>query len=383
MLNLSESYLSESFLSHFSVIKDPRMKNHNYLHEFMDIIVITLLAVICGANDFVEVAEFGKRKYEWLKTFLNLPYGIPSHDTFNRVFCLINPQEFEACFLSWVKTIAKKIGGEVISIDGKQLRRSQDKRHGHPAITIVSAWANANQLVLGQVKVDDKSNEITAIPELLKVLDIESCTITIDAIGTQKKIAEQIINQGGEYVLAVKANQENLYNKAKDLFEQAKLMDFNAMWYKEYKTVEKDHGRIETRKYIVLPLMYFPEFSIKWKGLKSLIYVERERQVIGREKETVYYMSSLPPQEENKIAHAIRTHWGVENNLHWCLDISFREDECRVRKGHGAENLSIIRRFALNLLKSDKTIKAGIAVKRKAAGWDNSYLKQLLLSSGI
>lgn len=375
--------LSESFLSHFSQIKDPRMKNHNHRHELMDIVVITLLAVICGADDFVEVCEFGKRKNEWLKTFLSLAHGIPSHDTFSRVFALINPKEFEACFLTWVKTIAKKIEGEIISIDGKQLRRSQNKRHGHPAITMVSAWANANQLVLGQVKVDEKSNEITAIPELLKVLDIEGATVTIDAIGTQKKIAEQIINQGGNYVLAVKANQGTLYNKAIDLFEQADSMHFQAMWYKQHKTIEKDHGRIEIRNYTALPLMYFPKFRLKWKGLKSIVRIKSERRIEGKlpEKETRYYMSSLNPDAKN-IGTAIRKHWAVENNLHWCLDVSFREDESRVRKGHGAQNLSIIRRFALNLLKSDKTIKVGIAAKRKAAGWDNSYLLQLLLSSG-
>jgi len=369
--------IKESFLEHFDGLNDPRKNNHNKRHELKDILIITILAVICGADTWIDIEYFGKCKQEWLQKFLTLPNGIPSHDTINRVFSLLSAKQFEECFLNWINSLVEVSQGEIISIDGKTVRGSRGK---NKAIHMVSAWANKNQMVLGQRKVDGKSNEITAVPELLKQLDITDCIITIDAMGCQRKIANQIKEQTADYVLAVKDNQKKLHQAMKKTFEFAEKKNYEAMVYSEHEIVEGDHGRIETRRYVALPLMYLWQFKLKWKGLKSLVMVDSERvdKSTGEiQKEKRYYISSLSA-EAKKLGEAIRLHWGVENGLHWSLDVSFNEDQNRTRTGNAAENLSIVRRIALNLLKADKTVKAGIVTKRKKAGWDHRYLATLL-----
>ncbi len=373
--------ISQQFLEHFSYLQDPRKDTHNKRHKLMDILILVILAVICGADTWVDVALFGKAKKQWLKTFLELPHGIPSHDTIGIVFSRLNSTQLEQCFLSWIQSLVKISAGEIIAIDGKTLRRSHDKKKGQAAIHMVSAWASKNRLVLGQYKVADKSNEITAIPELLKLLDITGCVVTIDAMGCQRKIAEQIHQQGGDYVLAVKENQGRLEAAIAELFATArerKERQFEAMVYSEHKSLEKDHGRIETRQYFALPMMYLHSFKLKWKGFKSVVLVESTREINNEVTiEKRYYISSLPADAEH-LGKAIRGHWGVENQLHWSLDVSFREDDSRVRKGNAAENFSVIRRIALNLLRQEKTTKAGIKAKRNQAGWDNQYLATVL-----
>ena len=369
--------IKESFLEHFVGLNDPRKNNHNKRHELKDILIITILAVICGADTWIDIEYFGKCKQDWLQKFLTLPNGIPSHDTLNRVFSLLSAKQFEECFLSWMNSLVEVSQGEIISIDGKTVRGSRGKSK---AIHMVSAWANKNQMVLGQRKVDGKSNEITAVPELLKQLDITDCIITIDAMGCQRKIANQIKEQSADYVLAVKDNQRKLHQAMKKTFEFAEKKNYEAMVFSEHETVEGDHGRIETRRYVALPLMYLWQFKLKWKGLKSLVMVDSERvdKSTGEiQKEKRYYISSLSA-EAKKLGEAIRLHWGVENGLHWSLDVSFNEDHNRTRTGNAAENLPIVRRIALNLLKADKTVKAGIVTKRKKAGWDHGYLATLL-----
>jgi predicted transposase YbfD/YdcC len=372
-----------NFMSYFEGISDPRKEGRNKRYPLREILLLVILAVICGADSWVEISEFGEAKLDFLRKVFPYEEGIPSHDTLGTLFSRLCPKQFQACFLSWIQSLVKVSDGEIIAIDGKAVRRSYRESGKKGAIHIVSAWASKNQVVLGQRKVDDKSNEITAIPELLKVLDIKGCTITIDAMGCQRKIAEEIFKKEADYVFSLKGNQANLHEKAQELFDATDkdATTLQAMWYKTYKTIEKDHGRIETRIYTVLPSMYFPQFGLKWKGLQSLIRVYRERQIVGGkaepEEETSYYISSLP-QNIEKIAHAIRTHWQVENQLHWTLDLAFREDECRVRKDYAPENLAVIRHIALNLLKQEKTSKVGIKIKRSKAGWDEKYLASVL-----
>lgn len=370
--------LSSEFTRHFINLKDPRKQTQNKRHLLEDILVLSLLAVICGADDWVSVSQFGKDKKEWLKTFLKLPNGIPSHDTFGEVFSRLSIREFEQCFLNWINSLVNIEGGDIIAIDGKTLRRSHDRKKGHAAIHMISAWSTKNQLVLGQRKVDDKSNEITAIPELLKMLDITGSTVTIDAMGCQKKISEQIHAQGGNYVLAVKENQGKLYQAIEKLFESSRGENAQAMWIKKHETLEKDHGRIEHRSYTILPMMYVSDFKYKWKGLQSIACVEASRGIGNKiEVERRYYISSLKPQAEI-ISHAIRTHWCVENQLHWCMDVCFREDDSRIRKGDSAGNFSILRHIALNLLKKETSVKVGLKTKRKKAGWSHEYLAKIL-----
>lgn len=375
--------LSDTFMVHFVSLKDPRKDTHNKRHKLMDILVLTILAVICGADSWVEVEEFGEEKIEWLKTFLELPNGIPSHDTIGDVFARLNAKELEQSFLSWITSLVTISEGDLIALDGKTLRRSHNASKEQRAIHMVSAWANRNRLVLGQVKVADKSNEITAIPELLKMLDITGCVITIDAMGCQKKIAEQIIGQGGDYVLAVKENQGTLYTAVVESFARAEEQAFSGMVYSQDTQLEKDHGRIETRRFVALPMMYLHAFKLKWKGFKSILMVESKREIKNEVSvEKRYYICSLPA-EAKELGRMSREHWGIENSLHWNLDVSFREDECRVRIGEASENFSVIRRIALNLLRMEKTSKVGIKIKRSKAGWNSKYLMTVLAAGGI
>lgn len=371
---------TESIAKHFQGLQDPRTGNAKQ-HIFLEILIIAICATICGADGWSDVELYGKNKKGWLKTFLQLPKGIPSHDTFGRVFALIQAEEFQVRFVEWIQAIETLTKGQVIAIDGKQLRRSHDHEDGKAAIYMVSAWATANQVVLGQRKVDEKSNEITAIPELLKLLDIAGCIVTIDAIGTQTEIAKTIVEQGGDYLLSVKENQGHLFEDIQYLFEVDAAPEYAQGRYSYAKAVNKGHGRLETRECWAIDdeeyLSYLRKHG-QWSGLKSIVRILAKRE-IGEKVETQvsYFISSLAA-DAKIILKAKRSHWKIENQLHWVLDIAFREDESRVRKDHGPENLAVLRHLALNLLKNEKTAKGGIHAKRLQAGWNNDYLLTIL-----
>jgi predicted transposase YbfD/YdcC len=371
-----------SIAKHFGELPDPRTGNAK-AHIFLEILIIAILAVICGADGWSDVELFGKNKKDWLKTFLELPKGIPSHDTFGRVFAKIKPDEFQKRFIEWVQAIEKLTAGQVIAVDGKKLRRSHDQQAGKEAICMVSAWATQNQLVLGQTKVADKSNEITAIPELLRLLDITGCIVTIDAIGTQAEMAETIVAGGGDYLLAVKENQGHLFEDIQSLFAVDVAHGLEQAGHSSAQTVNKGHGRLEIRECWVTEKEEYLTLVRKrqnWIGLRSLIRIVSQRKIGEKvEMQTRYFISSLPA-DAKAILKAKRSHWKIENQVHWVLDIAFREDESRVRKDHSAENLAILRHLALNLLKKEKTAKGGIHAKRLQAGWNNDYLLTILKS---
>ena len=366
-----------SIAEHFETVEDPRIKRSK-AHLLIDILTIAILAVICGADGWVGIETYGQAKYQWLKRFLALPNGIPSHDTFARVFARLNPEQLQESFLRWVRAVSRVSEGEVIAIDGKTVRRSYDEGKNKGAIHMISAWASQNRLVLGQRKVDDKSNEITAIPELLKVLDLNGCIVTIDAMGTQKKIAQQIIEQGGDYVLALKGNQGNLFEDVQQIFAQAQPQNFPGMEHDFYQTIDAGHGRIEKRRCWTLGQVEYLIDAEQWSQFTSIAMVESVRHCEGQtSREVRYYISSLSPDAQ-KLAESIRSHWGIENPLHWVLDVAFREDECRIRNGHAAENFTILRHLALSALNQEKTAKLGVKNKRYRAGWDNDYLLKVL-----
>jgi predicted transposase YbfD/YdcC len=371
--------LSDTFLKHFIKIEDPRTDNHNRRHELIDILVITILATICGADTWVDIEEFAESKEEWLKTFLKLPHGIPSHDTFGRIFSLMDPEEFEECFINWIISLSVDLNKEIIAIDGKTLRGSHNRKRGQKALHLVSAWAAENRVMLGQIKTLEKSNEIDAIPKLLDLIDIKNSIVTIDAMGCQKKIAKKIITQEADYVLSLKENQETLYNDVVSILAQGEERQFKKMLNRRKIEKVRDHGRIETRRYTIVsardPLM----FSLRWPGLKSIGMLEITRTVNHEViRSTRYFLTSLEYHQIDDFMRAVRQHWHIEINLHWSLDVSFREDLNRVRIGHAPENLAIVRRIALNLLKQEKTNKRGISCRRKVAGWSNQYLLRVL-----
>jgi predicted transposase YbfD/YdcC len=368
---LNFNKMETSLHQYFSKLSDPRI-HRNKKHLLIDIIILSIIAIICGAESWDSIELFGKSKKEFLSKILKLPNGIPSHDTINRVFSLINATKFENLFIGWVNSIKdKKIKSEVISVDGKTVRRSKDSFHQKSPIHIVSAWANNNQLVLGQKKVNEKSNEITAIPKLLELLDIEDCIVTIDAMGTQKDIADTIIGNNADYILALKGNQGYLKEDAENIFNSQKSDSTDEM-------IEKGHGRIETRKCEVITQIDFLEDKDKWKNLKSLVRITAQREINGKSTiEERLYISSIDTDAKDFNAY-IRQHWGVENSLHWTLDVTFREDDQRKRNGKSAENFSLIQKIALNLLKSEDSKKISIKNKRLKAAWDNDFLLKIL-----
>jgi predicted transposase YbfD/YdcC len=343
--------------------------------------------MLCAGETFNDMEDFGKAKHDWFKTFLNLRNGIPSHDTFNRLFAALEPKQFLDCFLRWTQSLRQVVHQEIVALDGKALRRALNKDQS--VKYIVSAWAESNGLVLGQLKVADKSNEITAVPELLRVLELSGCIVTIDAMGCQKKIAREIIEADADYVLALKGNQETVQAEVKSyldaiLVEQqiprpkgAKLSQAAAT-LASLETVEKDHGRLEIRRYYQSEQLDWFADRLKWEGLRSVGMVESLREVDGKTTvERRYYLASLTLGVET-FARAVRSHWGVENKVHWIMDVCFREDQSRARAGYAAENLATLRRLALNLLKREKTKKRGIRGKQLNASWDHAYLLRLL-----
>jgi len=365
-----------SIIDHFSVLPDPRILLKTS-HKLVDIVAMALCAIVAGADDWVEIAAYAKAKEEWFRGFLELRGGIPSHDTFGRVFSLLDSDEFGKCYVDWLRGLIS-VPDELVAVDGKTLRRSHDRSNGKSAIHMVNAWAVHHGLVLGQVKTDAKSNEITAIPALLKLLDLKSSVVTIDAMGCQKGIAKQIVEQGADYVFSLKGNQGNLHKDVALYFQDAKKNNFKDLSYDSLTTVDGEHGRIETRRYTTVADVNWFEEKDKWTKLTSFGMVESEREIDGRiTVDTRYFISSLSC-DAKRFAAAARGHWAVENSLHWSLDIAFREDDSRVRSGHAPANLATMRRLALSLIKQDTHRKIGIKASRKRAGWDMEYIIKLL-----
>jgi len=350
----------------------------------MDILTIALLAVICGADGWAAVAAYGRAKEKWLKTFLELPNGIPSHDTFGRVFAKLNPDAFEACFRQWIASLVELSGGKLVAIDGKSIRRSFTQGWDKSGMAhMVSAFVQDNSMVFAQVKTDGKGQELSAIEKLLEVLDLNGAVVTIDAIACQKSIAAAIKKAQGDYVLQVKGKQDTLWQKIKTVFKDAHLENFKDCSHDSAQSTNGNHGRVEARKAWVLwdVESLSPVFE-EWPSLKSIVMIEQTWQVsgTGTSKEVHYDISSLDGRRTaRQFLTYVRGHWGVENNLHWQLDVSFDEDQRRVRVGHGAENFSRLCRIALNLLKNEPTHKNGIAIRRQNCGWDDDYLLKVLI----
>lgn len=370
-------------LRFFGELPDPRA--HNVIHKLHDILVIAICAVICGADGWVEVEEFGRSKRAWFATFLDLPGGVPSHDTFGRVFAHLAPDAFERCFVAWTSALPGTTGGaKLVAIDGKSIRRSFEHAWDKSGMAhLVSAFVDANRVVFGQVAVADKSNEIDAIPRLLALLDLAGATVTIDAIGCQTEIARQITEAEGDYVLAVKENQPTLHRRVSALLDEAILDGFEGMRHDTFQSTDGGHGRVERRRVWVTDEVGWlgEELLANWPGLASVAAVECRREDLSAGKtstERRYFISSRKALDAKAMAEAVRGHWSVENKLHWQLDVSFNEDQRRIRKHHGAENFSRLCRLALNLLKRDKSAKIGVHGKRLKAGWDEPYLLRLL-----
>jgi len=372
-----EKRCTVALLDHFAAVPDPRIARHRW-HKLSDILVIAVCAVLCGAESYRAIEDFGHEREAWLKQFWELPEGIPSHDTFNRVLRLLDPVQFQACFLRWMHAVAEVTAGEIVAIDGKALRRSFAKGRGKRAVHMVSAWASANGVVLGQRKVDTKSNEITAIPELLDLLARKGCMVTIDAMGCQRTSAQKIVDQGADYVLALKGNQPTLEQAVEHFFVTGPKAEAHRTQSDYHEQTEHGHGRVETRGAWISADVEAELSAAAWPGLQSIGMVEATRTRGGKASvEQRFYLSSLPPEAE-QFAQAVRKHWGIENRLHWSLDVTFREDQSRLRTGHGAENFAVLRHIALNLLRQEPSAKS-LPRKRLACALNPDYLLKVLL----
>jgi predicted transposase YbfD/YdcC len=373
-----------SVIEFFSVVSDPRIERAKK-HSLISILMIGLMSTLAGGEGFNEMEDWGEENRELIEEFLLLENGIPSHDTFRRVFGQLEPKELEKFLVELTKHLSKeKVIGDnssnVIAIDGKTLRRSFDRASKQSALHLVSAWAASSRLVLGQVAVDEKSNEITAIPELLRMLSIKKAVVTLDAMGTQKTIAEQILDQGGDYVLALKKNHGNLYEDVKDFFEGHASDNFSEVEHSQFESIDKEHGRIETRTVVATGDIDWSGASAEWKGLVSFVQVQGKREIEGKvSNETRYYISSLSPSA-SVLAEAVRAHWGIENKLHWMLDVNFREDYSRVRKDSAPRNLAVLRKVSMNILRANPIAKKSFRRQRLKASWNPQYLLSLIFN---
>jgi len=366
---------SHNLKDHFAQLPDPR-SGPAQCHELLDILMIAVCAMLCGAETFTEMATFGRCKTDWFKTWLSLPHGIPSHDTFNRVFGLIDPAAFMKCFLTWTQSVRQTVPGELVALDGKTLRGSRTRGRG--PVHLVNVWAARNRLVLGQLTVADKSNEITALPELLRALELAGCVVTTDAMGCQKQVAKEIHEADADYVLALKGNHGTLHGEVKMFLDDAQSRKFADVKHAFSETLGKDHGRLETRRYWVTEEIGWMADKDQWEALRSVGMVEAIREVNGQvQSERRYYLSSLPAEAE-RFAAAVRGHWEIENSVHWVLDVQMGEDRCAVRHQNAAQNLAALRALCLNQLRRDHQLRVGIRSKQKAAGWDHNYLASLL-----
>jgi len=368
--------MNASLLEHVALLKDPRIDRHKR-HALLDIVVLTICAAVSGAEGWQDIAAFGHEKLRWLRRFIPLKNGVPSHDCIAYVMSRLSPKSFQKCFMDWTREVMEHTQGEVIAVDGKTARRSHDRRQGKNPLHMVSAWATANRLVLGQEQTEEKSNEITAIPKLLAMLELRGCIVTTDAMGCQRAIAEQIIDQDGDYVLGLKGNQESLHDAVRDYFTTAQAAEFAAVPHAYTEQVDKDHGRLEIRRYwITEDLGTLPRAEL-WKGLRSIGLVEREYWE-GSEHclEQRHFICSIAANAQ-AFAQAVRGHWAVENSLHWRLDVVFREDESRIRKGHAPANMTAIRHLCLNLLRQEPS-KLSIKKKRLKAAWNDRFRYKVL-----
>jgi predicted transposase YbfD/YdcC len=368
-----------SFFEHFASLPDPRI-DRTKRHKLCDIIFIAIAAVLSGCDDWNEMEQYGKAKYDWLKNYLELPNGIPSHDTFNRLFAALDPKAFQQCFISWVQSACQLTEGSLVSIDGKRLR-SSGVDGSSSIVHLVSLWSEANQMMLAQCKVADKSNEITAIPTLLKALELKGCIVSIDAMGCQREIAASIVDKGADYILSVKENQPFLHDDVQEAFAQSRKGTSH------HTELDMGHGRIEKRSCRILADA--PQWicrSEKWKGVQTLVEItsqRRDKKTEEQQKEVRYYISSLASGDAAWFNSLVRSHWSIENSLHWTLDVVFSEDQSRKRAGNAAENFALLTRIALNVLKNDKSVILSMKIKRHKAGWDNDYLLHLLTSIKI
>ena len=370
---------ASSFQDYCATLTDPRCPDApNSRHPLMDILLIAVCAVMCGAEGWEDIEEYGTAHAKWFADILDLPHGIPGHDTFRRVVSRRDPEALTRCFSAWTEALREASGGDIVSIDGKTLRHSCDRATGPAAIHMVRAWASANRLVLGPLKVEEKSNAITAIPKLLTMLDMAGAIVTIDAMGCQKEIAKVITEQEADDVLALKENHPTLSEDVTQFFDEAKATAFAAITHEYHETVDGDHGRIETRRYWITSAIESLGAKPSWAKLQSIGMVESCREVGEKVQiETRYFLTSLPAQGV-RFSQAVRQHWGIEHALHWVLDVSFHEDACRIRKDKGAQTFSVLRHIAVNLLRRERRHKRGIKARRKRAGWDQDYLLQVL-----
>ena len=374
---MEETRPQSGISAYFAELEDPRW--HNSSHRLLDIVVIAICAAICGADGWEDVELYGEAREEWLKSILELPHGIPSHDTFRRVFAAVDAEEFEGCFMRWIQSVEGLTGGQVVAFDGKTLRRSHDRAVGKSALHMVSAWAAGNRLILGQRKVDGKSNEITVVPELLDMLELRGCIVTMDAMHCQTETVKCILEKKADYVLPVKENQPRLLEALQGLFDDPKEMRWVVCDH--HRTVDEGHGRLEVRECWCTSAPEYLEYvttQADWQGIRSIAMVQAEREQAGRTTVTRRYFISSLESDAKRLLNAVRTHWGIENKVHWVLDIAFREDDCRIRQGNGAENFAVLRHIALNLLRRETSTRSSLKSKRKKAAWDHDYLLQVL-----